>query len=49
MENSNISWTAYAAQITNFANTILSAPGMKLSQAAVTEWRDRNFKKLNVP
>ena len=40
--------TAYAAQITSLANAILAAPDMKLSQAALKEWRDRNFEKVGV-
>jgi len=40
--------TAYATQITDFANTILAAPDMKLSQADVEHWRDRRFKKLSL-
>jgi hypothetical protein len=40
--------TAYAAQITNLANAILAALDMKLSQAALKEWREANLEKVDL-
>lgn len=39
---------AYCKQIAELANAILVAPDMKLTEAAVTEWRDRYFQMLDV-
>jgi hypothetical protein len=39
---------AYGSQITKLANAILAAPGMKMDQTAINEWRNRHFLRLDV-